>query len=166
MTGPWTPQCATHFPAQLKAFQGPGLWLQWDRSAPRLGSPPPTCPPSIPAGPRRGWPQGNSLVGTAHFSGWHRIEGPDRQVQPVSYTAPGRQKASEVCTAAPTQNNACLCRWSPRSHPSTVLLHKDQSHGLGSESKLPSKCQRFLPFLSEGLNRVSGKTTDDSRSFG
>lgn len=30
MTGPWTPQRATHFPAQLKAFQGPGLWLQWD----------------------------------------------------------------------------------------------------------------------------------------
>lgn len=81
--------------------------------------------------------------------------------------AAGRQNASEVCTAAPSLNNVHLCRWSPHSHPSTTLLPKGQSHSLGAGHNCsPNSSRRVLPFLSEGLNKVSGKTTDDSRSFG
>lgn len=133
----------THLPAQLKAFY---LLSSSDITAllPDLDSPVLTPLPSISAGTggRRLWgcrlwaaipshPGGNR--GRAFLPHWQGRGATSEtwQTGTASYAAPhaptaaGRQNASEVCTAAPSLNNVRLCRWPPRSHPSTTPLHED-----------------------------------------
>lgn len=168
---PWTPQCAPCPPALLRTFLF--AFRLWQRSsAPSWGSP---TSHHLCRDQRR-WPRGNVLVGTeaAHFScldtAVRGAASGTRQTSTASHAAPraplaaSRQNASEVCTAAPALNNVRLCRRSPRSHSSATRINH-ASLGAGWSCH-PNVSRRILPFLSEGLNSVSGKITDDSRSFG
>lgn len=139
MKSPWLPSVppislpiSRSFKAQLLGCNGTVLLPDWD----------PTLPPSIPAGPRRGWLQGNSLVGTAHFSGWHRIEGPDRQVQPVTQPLAGRRPLRYAQLLQPKIMLTCA-----GDHRTLTLVSfcftRINNTSLGASQNFPPNVSRF-----------------------
>lgn len=159
-----TPLCAPRFGFSVSHTTSLHLCRDWRKVAVGLQA--------LGSHPILSWWEQRQSISPA-LTGLWGAAGQTWQTGTASPTAPsasitaGRQNASEVCTAAPSLNNIHLCRQLPCSHPSTTLLPQDPSRSLAAGHNCsPNSSRRVLPFLSEGLNKVSGKTTDDSRSFG